>query len=65
MLSDDNRNIVYQDYTAEMAGMLVRAVAGFGGNKIELPSFYEMVYPEKKDNRTGQQIKDHILKLLD
>lgn len=56
---------MYQDYTAEMAGMLVRAVAGFGGNKIELPSFYEMVYPEKKDNRTAQQIKEHVLKLLD
>ena len=57
--------MIYQDYTAEMAGMLVRAVAGIGGNKIELPSFSELVHPEMQDNRTAQQIKDHVLKLLD
>lgn len=64
MLLDDNRNILYQDYTAEMAGMLVRAVAGIGGNKVDIPSFHEMAYPHKQDRRTAAEIKAHILALL-
>lgn len=61
----DERQILYQDYTAEMLGMLVRTMTGFGGKQIEIPSFYELAYPDHVDNRSAAEIKAHILAMLD
>ena len=55
---------MYQDYTGEMLGMLVKTVAGIGGNKIDIPSFHDLAYPEKTDTRTAEEIKAHVAALF-
>lgn len=63
MLEDDSRQINYQDYTATSLGMIGKML---GQDKWTLPSFVEMMYPEKakKDMRTGKEIVNDILERL-
>ena len=66
MIQDDNRSILYQDYTANMLGVLTQAFAkAHGADNWQAPSFLEMVYPDElKDQRTAQDIKNDILSRL-
>lgn len=61
MLEDDSRNILYQDYTASMLGVLAQGVAQIGGANWEAPSFIEMVYPGVEDRRTAAEITRDVL----
>lgn len=60
----DSRTILYQDYTASMLGLLAQGVAQMNGANWTAPSFIEMVYPQVKDTRTAEDIKNHVLSLL-
>ena len=65
MIEDDNRDLIYQDYTASMLRALAQSFIAFAGGKWEAPSFIELVYPEQRPpKQTKQQIIDHVLSLF-
>ena len=63
-MEDDNRNILYQDYSATCLGMIGRMM---GGEDWTLQSFVEMAYPEDKkvnDKRTADEIIRDLIERL-
>ena len=66
MLEDDVRNDIFQTYVASTIAITAKILAGFGGNSLDLPSYYEIMHPWEKaqDTRTGKEIRDDIAKKL-
>ena len=55
------------DYIATCAAQLLRSFANFAGGKIDLPNYFEMVYPgevTQKDKRSAKEIIKDILDKL-
>lgn len=49
-----------------MSKILAEAFVQFAGADWHAPSFIDIVYPEsKKDEPTAEEIKDHVLSLLE
>lgn len=65
MIEDDARNMTYQDYTATMLKALSESFIRFAGGDWSPPSFISMVYRQERDDRTPEQIIDHVKSLFD
>lgn len=61
MVDEERSQDEWQEYTAMM---LWSIGAVLGRNHWKFPSYLELKHPEKRDNRTPEQIKQHILARL-
>lgn len=55
------------DYAVEHLWLLTSAVYAIGGGELKTPRYIELSHPEQKirDQRTAEEIKQHILERLD
>ena len=55
------------DYAVEHLWLLTSAVYAIGGGELKTPRYIELAHPEHKikDQRTAEEIKQHILERLD
>lgn len=67
LLEEDDRRELFQQYMATCTGVLAKLAAQYCGNEWTMPSYYEMTHPEEKpkdDRRTGEQIRQDLIKKL-
>lgn len=55
------------NYAVEHLWLLTSAVYAIGGGELKTPRYIELAHPEEKvrDLRTAEEIKQHILEMLD
>jgi hypothetical protein len=61
MLEDDTREKVWRDYTATALYIIQK---GLFQDHNQFPSYMDMVYPDKVDKRSAEQIKADLIKAL-
>ena len=61
LLKKEKINTVWRDYTATTLWMIGKALVK---DDWELPLYIDLIYPEKKDARTPEQIKRDIVERL-
>ena len=66
MLDDDFRNTLFQDYMTTCISSLSKMQAVDHGVDWQLPTYYEMVYPEMVENteKSGTEIVSDIIDRL-
>lgn len=66
-LNEQERQDIWQEYTAAVLHSIGQIAAGLGGAEYPMPSYIEMMHPEygaKRDDRSGEDIvRDMIHRL--
>lgn len=65
LLVDEEREALWRTYVAQSLYMLNAAVYKALGATYSMPTYLSMTGAEKRDNRTGQEIIDDVIRRLE
>jgi len=66
-MEEEYRRYIWHNYTADLIGMLTERFCRYtGADNCSIPLYSEVIEPEKskKDSRTAEEIKNHVLQRL-
>lgn len=61
LFKQEKEQVIWRDYTATVFWMIGKALVR---EEWQLPLFIDIIYPEQKDTRTAEEIKQDIIKRL-